>query len=134
MMRSLLNTLVLTCALPPMLSNGAPDPQTISRSTAAGAAPPSARGALAGTAWQLVEIVSTNDRLGAPDDRYLYTLEFQADGSFSISTDCNRGTGSWTSPSAGQLQFTEVAATQAPCPPGSLHDRYMAQFPGCALM
>jgi len=46
-----------------------------------------------------------------------------------VRADCNLGTGSWTSESAGQLQFGEIAATQALCPPGSLHDRYMAQFP-----
>jgi hypothetical protein len=39
-----------------------------------------------------------------------------------VGGDCNLGTGSWTSQYAGQLH-------QALCPPGSLHDRYMAQLP-----
>ena len=126
---SLLATFVLICALSPIVSNGVADPQTITPSTTAGAAPSKADVALAGTAWQLVEIVSVNDRVDAPDDRSLYTLAFQADGSLSVSADCNRGTGYWTSPSPGQLQFGQFAATQALCPPGSLHDRYMTQFP-----
>ena len=128
MIRGQLATLVI-CALLPFVSNGAPDPHTITPSTTAGAAPPKADAALAGTAWQLVEIVSMNGRVDAPDDRSLYTLAFQADGSLSLSADCNRGTGSWTSPSPGQLQFGQIAATQALCPPGSWHDRYMAQVP-----
>ena len=89
---------------------------------------PNARPALAGTAWQLVEIVSMDDHVYAPQDRSLYTLVFNADGSMRVRADCNRGTGTWTSESAGQLQFGRIAATQALCLPDSLHDRYMAQF------
>jgi heat shock protein HslJ len=85
--------------------------------------------ALEGRTWQLVEIVSTDDRIDAPDDRSLYTVVFNADGSVQIRADCNRGTGAWTTSAPGKLQFGEIAATRAPCLPGSLHDRYMAQFP-----
>lgn len=46
-----------------------------------------------------------------------------------VHADCNLGTGSWTSESAGQLQFGLIAVTHALCPPDSLHDSYMAQFP-----
>ena len=45
-----------------------------------------------------------------------------------VRSDCNRGTGSWSSKTAGQLEFGPIAATQALCPPGSLHDRYLGQF------
>ena len=89
---------------------------------------PGARSVLAGTAWQLVEIVSMDDHVYAPEDRALYTLVFNADGSMHLRADCNLGTGTWTSESAGQLQFGQIAATQALCAPDSLHDRYMAQF------
>ncbi len=84
---------------------------------------------LAGTAWRLVKIMSMDDTDYVPDDPSLYTLEFGADGAMSVRADCNRGTGSWTSESAGQLTFGLIAATQAVCPPESLHDRYMSQFP-----
>jgi para-nitrobenzyl esterase len=89
---------------------------------------PNAGSALAGTAWQLVEIVSMDDHVYAPEDRSLYTLAFNADGSMRVGADCNLGIGTWTSASTGQLQFGRIAATQALCLPDSLHDRYMAQF------
>jgi para-nitrobenzyl esterase len=89
---------------------------------------PGARSVLAGTAWQLVEIVSMDDHVYAPEDRSLYTLVPNADGSMRLRADCNLGTGTWTSESAGQLQFGQIAATQALCAPDSLHDRYMAEF------
>lgn len=90
---------------------------------------PSVESVIVGRAWQLVEIVSMDDRVDAPDDRSLYTLAFNADGSVQIRADCNRGSGSWTSSAPGQVQFGDIAATQALCLPGSLHDRFMAQFP-----
>jgi len=113
----------------PKTGSAAADRQSAETPAAAASAQPGARSPLAGTAWRLVEIVSMDDRVDAPDDRSLYTLELLADGSMRVRADCNLGTGSWTSESAGQLQFGEIAATQALCPPGSLHDRYMAQFP-----
>ncbi|MCG6930987.1 MAG: META domain-containing protein [Desulfofustis sp.] len=90
---------------------------------------PSAMSFLPGRIWQLVEIVSMDDRVEVPDDPTLYTVEFKTDGTAQIRADCNRGSGSWTSTAAGQLQFGPIASTRAMCPPGSLHDRYLAQFP-----
>jgi heat shock protein HslJ len=89
----------------------------------------SVQSGLVGRTWQLVEIVSMNDRVYAPIDRSLYTLVLETDGTVQIRSDCNRGAGSWTSVSPGQLHFGKIAATQALCLPDSLHDRYMAQFP-----
>jgi len=124
MIRSLLAANALICALLPIVSTGSPARDINASPAAAGV-----EGALAGTAWQLVEIVSMNDRVDAPDDHALYTLQFQSDGGVQLRADCNRATGSWTSASPGQLEFGQIAATQAVCPPGSLHDRFMAQFP-----
>ena len=90
---------------------------------------PSVQSALVGRTWRLVKILSMDDRVDAPDDRSLYTVAFKADGSVQFQADCNRGIGSWTSTAPGKLQFGQIAATQAMCPPDSLHDRYMAQFP-----
>jgi heat shock protein HslJ len=89
---------------------------------------PDASSFLPGKTWQLVEIVYMNDRVDVPDDRTLYTLEFKTDGTARIQADCNRGTGSWTSTSPGKLQFGQIAATQALCAPGSLHDSFLKQF------
>lgn len=92
------------------------------------AADAAAQPALAGTSWRLVKIMSMDDTTYTPDDPSLYTLEFLTDGTVRVKADCNTGSGSWTSESPGQLQFGVMAATMAECPPGSLHDRYMAQF------
>ncbi len=83
---------------------------------------------LAGTAWRLVEIQSMDDTVRRPTDRALYTLELGKDGTAVVQADCNRATGPWSSESAGQLAFGLMAATQAMCGPGSLHDVYLRQF------
>ncbi len=83
---------------------------------------------LAGTSWRLVEILSMDDTKWVPEDSSDYTLEFRA-RDVSIVADCNRGTGAYTSEAPGKLQFGVIAATQAMCLPGSLHDVYMKQFP-----
>ena len=89
---------------------------------------PGVQSALVGRNWQLVEILSMDDRVDKPEDRSLYTLELKADGTVLVRADCNRGSGSWTSSAPGKLEFGPIASTRAQCPPGSLHDRYLAQF------
>lgn len=88
----------------------------------------SAGGELAGSSWQLVNISSMDDSIYLPDDPAKYTLELQADGTASMVADCNRGTGSWKSESSGRIEFSPVSATTAACLPGSLSERYLAQF------
>lgn len=83
---------------------------------------------LAGTSWQLVEILSMDDTVERPEAPSRYTLEFDTDGTMRLRADCNRGIGPWSSESPGQIHFGPIAATKAMCPPGSLHDRYTAQF------
>jgi heat shock protein HslJ len=83
---------------------------------------------LAGTSWRLVKIMEMDDSVDEPEDRSLYTLEFGADGRAAMRADCNRGTGTWTSEGPKQLQFGPIASTKAMCPPGSLSDKYLAQF------
>ena len=83
---------------------------------------------LAGTAWRLVKIMSMDDSESVPDDGSKYTLAFGADGTASLLADCNRGTGSYTSESPGQLTFGPVATTRMACPEGSLQDTFLAQF------
>ncbi len=83
---------------------------------------------LAGSSWRLVKIASMDDSVDVPDDPSAYTLELRADGSATMVADCNRGTGSWTSASPANIEFGPVAATMAICPPGSLSEKYLAQF------
>lgn len=89
---------------------------------------PSVQEALVGVRWKLVEIASMDDSTYVPSDPSLYTFELQSNGSITIRADCNRGTGSWSSEYPGKIQFSQIAATQAMCLPGSLHDRYMGEF------
>jgi heat shock protein HslJ len=83
---------------------------------------------LAATSWRLVEIQSMDGSVDVPEEVSQYTLEFMADGTAALQAECNRGTGSWTSDSASDLRFGPIASTRALCPPGSLSERYLAQF------
>jgi len=83
---------------------------------------------LAGTSWRLVKIMSMDDSVYTPNHGSKYTLDLQSDGRATMQTDCNRGTGSWISESPGKVSFGTVASTRAMCPPGSISERYLAQF------
>jgi len=89
---------------------------------------PLAADELAGSRWQLVRIMSMDDRVFTPDDPARYTLELLADGRAAIRADCNRGKSEWRLAQPGQLEFGPVASTRALCPPESLSERYLAQF------
>ena len=84
---------------------------------------------LGGNAWRLLFITSMDDAVYRPDDPDKYTLEFGSDGRAALRADCNRGTGSWKVTSPSQLEFGPIAATRAMCPPGSLSEKYLGQFP-----
>lgn len=89
------------------------------------APPPDATSDLEGTAWQLV---SFSDHELAPAERSHYTLLFASHGQLSARIDCNRGSGSWSSPGTGQLSFGEMATTRATCAPGSLYDQIIKHW------
>jgi para-nitrobenzyl esterase len=92
-------------------------------------APQDAHSRLGGTAWQLVRFQGGDGTVLTPDDRSKYTLTFTADGYLSVRFDCNRGRGRWISPAPGQIELGPLAMTRAACPPGSLHDHLVAQWP-----
>ncbi len=85
--------------------------------------------ALDGTTWRLVRISGMDDSSHVPVNPARYTLELRSDRSAVIVADCNRGQGEWVQDSPGQLRFGPIAATRALCPPDSISDRYLAQFP-----
>jgi len=85
--------------------------------------------ALGGTSWQLVKFQGGDGTVLTPDDKTKYTIAFGADGNVSVRFDCNRGRGAWTSAGTQQLQFGPLALTRAMCPPGSLHDHMVKQWP-----
>jgi para-nitrobenzyl esterase len=87
-----------------------------------------ARPSLDGTTWRLVKFQGGDDTLLVPDDGDKYTIAFGAEGRVAVRFDCNRGSGGWSSPGPGQLQFGPMAMTRAMCPPGSLHDRMVKHW------
>jgi para-nitrobenzyl esterase len=84
---------------------------------------------LGGTAWQLVKFQGGDGATLTPDDKSKYTLEFGKTGVLTARVDCNRGRGSWTSHAPGQVRLSLLALTRAMCPPGSLHDPIIRQWP-----
>jgi len=96
-----------------------------------GSAPPkpqSAAAVLGGTSWQLVKFESGQGKTFLPDDRTKYTVAFAGDGTLAVRVDCNRGTGTWKSPAAGQITFGPLALTRAACPEGSMHDQIVKNW------
>jgi para-nitrobenzyl esterase len=92
-------------------------------------APPAPLKGLGGTSWQLVKFQGGDGTVLMPDDKSKYTIAFAADGNVNVRFDRNRGRGTWTSPESNQLQFGPLALTRAMCPPGSLHDHLVRQWP-----
>jgi para-nitrobenzyl esterase len=84
---------------------------------------------LGGSSWQLVKFQGGDDTVLTPDDKAKYTIAFAADGGFNARFDCNRGRGTWKSAGPNQLEFGPMALTRAMCPPESLHDRMVKQWP-----
>ena len=92
-------------------------------------APQAPLDSLGGTSWQLVRFQGGDDTVLMPDDKTKYTIAFAADGIVNVRFDCNRGRGAWTSPGPKQVRFGPLALTRAMCPPGSLHDHLVRQWP-----
>ena len=85
-----------------------------------------ARSELQDTAWRLVEIRPADGAAMTPQDRSAYTLVLGIDGTALLEIDCNRGNGKWSSGGPGRIEFGPIATTRALCPPGSLHDSFLA--------
>jgi heat shock protein HslJ len=90
-------------------------------------APPSTD--LAGMSWRLVKFQGGDGTVLAPGDPSKYTLAFNRDGMVHAHIDCNRGRAAWKSPAPPQLELSPLALTRAACPPGSLHDHIVKQWP-----
>jgi para-nitrobenzyl esterase len=89
---------------------------------------PASAPALAGTAWQLVKVQSSDGRTLTPDDRTKYTIEFGGGGRLDARIDCNRGRGTWTTTGPNQVQLALLALTREACPPGSLQDQIVRDW------
>ena len=82
---------------------------------------------LAGTSWKLVKLQTGDESTLVPDDGSKYTIAFGRDGRVTARVDCNRGSSTWKSRRAGELQFGSWSRTQAKCPQGSLHDKIVTE-------
>ena len=91
--------------------------------TFAGGQKPSAANELAGTSWKLVKFQGGDETTLVPDDGSKYTITFGSNGRVSARVDCNRGSSTWKSSRANELQFGSWSRTSAKCAPGSLHDK-----------
>jgi len=101
---------------------------------ACAAQPPAAGGAttpasLEGSSWRLVQIAMSDGVTRPAIERSRYTIGFGRQDVLNVRFDCNRGRGSWTSSGPGNLEFGPLALTRAMCPPGSLHDELVRQWP-----
>ena len=91
--------------------------------------PPVRLAGIGNTSWQLVKFQGGNGALLTPDDKAKYTVAFTNDGNLSVRFDCNRGRGSWILTGPNEVRFGPLALTRAVCPPGSLHDHFIKQWP-----
>ena len=102
-------------------------PTTSSQPTPAGAQNPSSTNELAGTSWKLVKLQTGDETALVPDDGSKYTINFGNNGRVTAQVDCNRGSSTWKSPRAGELQFGSWSRTSAKCSSGSLHDKIVTE-------
>ena len=84
---------------------------------------------LGGTSWRLVQFEGGDGTTLKPDDRAKYTIAFGTDGRLDARLDCNRGTSTWKSSAPSHLELGTLALTRAKCPPESLHDQMVKQWP-----
>jgi para-nitrobenzyl esterase len=84
---------------------------------------------IGGRSWQLVKFQGGDGKVLMPDDKTKYTVAFENNGNLSVRFDCNRGNGSWILNGPNQVRFGPLALTRAMCPPGSLHDHLVKQWP-----
>ena len=84
---------------------------------------------LAGTKWKLVQfagIKNTDIRVPAGLDNY--SIAFGADGTVAVQADCNRGTGTWSSPEPSVLRFSQLNVTTIGCQSGGMDYKFLKDF------
>ena len=79
---------------------------------------------LEGTSWQLLEIQDLGNSRFAPDSPAKYTVRFRSEGRLQVESDCNTGGATWQQ-DGNTVEFVGLYSSEALCPPGSLHNRFM---------
>jgi heat shock protein HslJ len=82
---------------------------------------------LTGPVWKWTTTQMNDGSKTIPDDPNNYLIQFQADGTVSITADCNQVMGTYTV-DANQVTITPGASTLVACPEGSLADAYLKQL------
>ena len=123
-MRAITIRVMLTAAVAAMVIACA---TTIPELTFAAGQNSSGANVLAGTSWKLVRLQAGDETTQAPGDGSQYTITFGSNGRVQARVDCNRGSSTWKSSRANELQFGSWSMTRAKCPPGSLHDRIVTE-------
>jgi heat shock protein HslJ len=77
-----------------------------------------------GATWEWVGFVSPVEELTV-DAASRYTVSFDGAGRMTVQADCNRGSGAYSVPDAGQVTLGPIGLTKMACPPGSLSDRFV---------
>ena len=83
---------------------------------------------LTGKDWQLTSITEkTPAFLGVvpPDEQSKYTINFNTNGTFNGTADCNAVVGTYTTGGSGKMTITVGAATLVACPDGSFADLFV---------
>jgi len=81
------------------------------------------------TSWQVVKFQAGDGSVVTPDDKTKYTVSFTNNGDLSVRFDCNRGRGTWILNGPSEVRFGPLAMTRVMCPPGSMHDHLVRQWP-----
>jgi len=84
---------------------------------------------LGDTSWQLVKFQGGDGTVLTPDDKTKYTVAFTNNGDLNVRFDCNRGRGTWILNGPNEVRFGPLALTRVMCPPGSMHDHLVKQWP-----
>lgn len=69
---------------------------------------------LAGTKWQWQQTLTAEDLAITPTKPEAFTMTFMKDGSFSVTTDCNGGGGTYVQ-GENSLTFGQIAVTEMAC-------------------
>jgi heat shock protein HslJ len=87
--------------------------------------------ALVGKVWQWLGTITAEEPVAVADSTR-YTIEFMADGTASITADCNMVTAQFTADGSA-ITLTPGASTMALCPEDSQADLFTQQLSGAAI-
>src|SRR5437588_507179 len=82
---------------------------------------------LTGYVWQWIGTGSSKAATPVAIDPARYTVSFGADGSISVTADCNTGRSSFIT-NGDQIAIRAIALSRAMCPEGSLSGQFVAQL------